>query len=82
MRNEVTIARALTVLAVLGVIAALYFAKAVFLPLALAILLTFLLRRRYDCCGAGDCPSLRLWSWLSCLPLLSSWASAHWSASK
>jgi predicted PurR-regulated permease PerM len=43
MRNEVAIARSLTVLAVLGVIAALYFAKAVFLPLALAILLTFLL---------------------------------------
>ena len=30
-------------MAVLGVIAALYFAKAVFVPLALAILLTFLL---------------------------------------
>jgi predicted PurR-regulated permease PerM len=43
MRNEVAIARSLNVLAVLGVIAALYFAKAVFLPLALAILLTFLL---------------------------------------
>src|SRR6476620_11163257 len=41
--NEVVIARSTTVLAVLGVIAALYFAKAVFLPLALAILLTFLL---------------------------------------
>ena len=43
MRNEVAIARSITVLAVLGVIAALYFAKAVFVPLALAILLTFLL---------------------------------------
>jgi len=43
MRNEVAIARSLAVMAVLGVIAALYFAKAVFLPLALAILLTFLL---------------------------------------
>jgi predicted PurR-regulated permease PerM len=43
MRNEVAIARSITVLAVLGVIAALYFAKAIFLPLALAILLTFLL---------------------------------------
>jgi predicted PurR-regulated permease PerM len=43
LRNEVAIARSLTVLAVLGVIAALYFAKAVFLPLTLAILLTFLL---------------------------------------
>ena len=43
MRNEVAIARSITVIAVLGVIAALYFAKAVFLPLALAILLTFLL---------------------------------------
>jgi len=43
MRNEVAIARSITVMAVLGTIAALYFAKAVFLPLALAILLTFLL---------------------------------------
>jgi predicted PurR-regulated permease PerM len=43
MRNEVAIARSITVLAVFGVITALYFAKAVFLPLALAILLTFLL---------------------------------------
>jgi predicted PurR-regulated permease PerM len=43
MRTEAAIARCMTVLAVLGVIAALYFAKAIFLPLALAILLTFLL---------------------------------------
>lgn len=43
MRTETAIARSLTVLAVLGVVAALYFAKAIFLPLALAILLTFLL---------------------------------------
>jgi predicted PurR-regulated permease PerM len=43
MRNEVAIARSLAVMAVLGMVAALYFAKAVFLPLALAILLTFLL---------------------------------------
>lgn len=43
MRNEVAIGRSITVIAVLGVIAALYFAKAIFLPLALAILLTFLL---------------------------------------
>src|ERR1700732_5196230 len=41
--NEGVIARSTTLLAVLGVIAALYFAKAVFIPLALAILLTFLL---------------------------------------
>ena len=33
MRNEVAIARSITVMAVLGVIAALYFAKAVFVPL-------------------------------------------------
>ncbi|HLH93446.1 MAG TPA: AI-2E family transporter [Xanthobacteraceae bacterium] len=43
MRAEAAIARSITVLAVLGVIAALYFARAIFLPLALAILLTFLL---------------------------------------
>src|SRR5216684_1011450 len=43
MRTEIAIARALAVLAVLGIVAALYFARAIFLPLALAILLTFLL---------------------------------------
>jgi predicted PurR-regulated permease PerM len=43
MRAEVAIARSMTVLAVLGAVAALYFAKAIFLPLALAVLLTFLL---------------------------------------
>src|SRR6266516_4886427 len=43
MRTEVAITRALAVLAVLGIVAALYFAKAIFLPLALGILLTFLL---------------------------------------
>ena len=43
MRPELAISRALAVLAVLGIVAALYFAKAVFLPLALAILLTLLL---------------------------------------
>jgi predicted PurR-regulated permease PerM len=41
--TEVVISRALAVLAVLGIVAALYVAKAIFLPLALAILLTFLL---------------------------------------
>jgi predicted PurR-regulated permease PerM len=43
MRTDVVIARSMTVLAVLGAVAALYFARAIFLPLALAILLTFLL---------------------------------------
>ncbi len=43
MRAEAAIARSMTVLAVLGIVAALYFARAIFLPLALAILLTFLL---------------------------------------
>src|SRR5436309_9725693 len=43
MRSEIAISRALAVLAVLGIVAALYFAKAIFLPLALAVLLTFLL---------------------------------------
>jgi predicted PurR-regulated permease PerM len=43
MRTEAVIARSMTVLAVLGVVAALYVARAIFLPLALAILLTFLL---------------------------------------
>ena len=43
LRTDVAIARALAVLVVLAIVAALYFAKAIFLPLALAILLTFLL---------------------------------------
>jgi predicted PurR-regulated permease PerM len=43
VRTEAAIARSITVLAVLGAVAALYFARAIFLPLALAILLTFLL---------------------------------------
>jgi len=43
IRTEVATARALGVLAVLGIVAALYFAKAIFLPLALGMLLTFLL---------------------------------------
>ena len=43
MRTDAAIARSITVLAVLGAVAALYFARAIFLPLALAIPLTFLL---------------------------------------
>lgn len=43
MRSEAAIARSVTLLAVLAVVAALYVARAIFLPLALAILLTFLL---------------------------------------
>jgi predicted PurR-regulated permease PerM len=43
VRTEAAIARSITVLAILGAVAALYFARAIFLPLALAILLTFLL---------------------------------------
>jgi predicted PurR-regulated permease PerM len=43
VRSDIAIARSLTILAVLGIIAALYFAKAILLPLALAILLTFVL---------------------------------------
>jgi predicted PurR-regulated permease PerM len=83
MRNEVAIARSLAVMAVLGMVAALYFAKAVFLPLALAILLTFLLAPAVRLLRrAGDCPSLWPWSWSSCLRSLSYWASARWSASK
>ena len=43
MRTEAAIARSVTVLAVLGLVGALYVARVIFLPLALAILLTFLL---------------------------------------
>ena len=63
MRNEVAIARSITVIAVLGVIAALYFAKPVFLPLALAMLLTFLLApavRRLQTWGLPKLPAVVL----------------------
>src|SRR5215467_4845003 len=40
---ERTIARGITIIAVLGIIAALYFGRALFIPLAVAILLTFVL---------------------------------------
>lgn len=63
MRNEVAIARSITVMAVLGVIAALYFAKPVFLPLALAMLLTFLLApavRRLQTWGLPKLPAVVL----------------------
>jgi predicted PurR-regulated permease PerM len=63
MRAEVTIARSLTVLAVLGAVAALYFARAIFLPLALAILLTFLLApgvRLLRRCGVPKSPAVVL----------------------
>jgi predicted PurR-regulated permease PerM len=43
IRTEIAITRALAVLAVLGIVTALYVARAIFLPLALAVLLTFLL---------------------------------------
>lgn len=42
-RPQVVIARSLTVLAVLAIIAALYFAKQILVPIAIAILLTFVL---------------------------------------
>jgi predicted PurR-regulated permease PerM len=63
MRNEVAIGRSITVIAVLGVIAALYFAKPVFLPLALAMLLTFLLApavRRLQTWGLPKLPAVVL----------------------
>ena len=63
MRNEVAIARSITIMAVLGVIAALYVAKPVFLPLALAMLLTFLLApavRRLQTWGLPKLPAVVL----------------------
>jgi predicted PurR-regulated permease PerM len=56
MRTEVAIARSITVLAVLGAVAALYFAKTIFLPLALAILLTFLLAPAVRLLGGWGVP--------------------------
>src|SRR6266487_5018538 len=63
MRTEVAITRALAVLAVLGIVAALYFGKAIFLPLALAIVLTFVLAppvRVLRGWGLGRIPSVVL----------------------
>jgi predicted PurR-regulated permease PerM len=56
MRTEVAIARSITVLAVLGAVAALYFARTIFLPLALAILLTFLLAPAVRLLGGWGVP--------------------------
>jgi predicted PurR-regulated permease PerM len=43
LRPEVVMARALTTLAVFAVVAAMYFAKEILIPLAIAVLLTFVL---------------------------------------
>ena len=43
LRPEIVAARALTILAGLSVVAALYFAKEILIPLAIAVLLTFVL---------------------------------------
>jgi predicted PurR-regulated permease PerM len=61
VRSDIAISRALTILAVLGIIAALYFAKAILLPLALAVLLTFVLAplvRLLESWSLGRIPSV------------------------
>src|ERR1700739_1046975 len=61
VRSDIAISRSLTILAVLGIIAALYFAKAILLPLALAILLTFVLAplvRLLESWSLGRIPSV------------------------
>ena len=61
IRSDIAISRSLTILAVLAIIAALYFAKAILLPLALAILLTFVLAplvRLFESWSLGRIPSV------------------------
>ena len=61
VRSDIAITRSLTILAVLGIIAALYLAKAILLPLALAILLTFVLAplvRLLESWSLGRIPSV------------------------
>jgi predicted PurR-regulated permease PerM len=61
LRSDIAVTRSLTILAVLGIIAALYFAKAILLPLALAILLTFVLAplvRLLESWSLGRIPSV------------------------
>src|SRR5437660_4941524 len=60
-RSQAFMARSLSILAVLAIVAAFYVGKAVFLPLALAILLTFVLAppvRKLRSWGAGRVPSV------------------------
>ena len=61
VRSDIAISRSLTILAVLGIIAALYFAKAILLPFALAVLLTFVLAplvRLLESWSLGRIPSV------------------------
>jgi predicted PurR-regulated permease PerM len=74
LRPEVAIVRALVILATLAIIAALYFAKAILAPLALAVLITFvlapavrLLRRLH----LGRVPSVAIVVTLASLSLVS-----------
>jgi predicted PurR-regulated permease PerM len=63
IRAEIATARSLSILATLAIIAALYFGKAIFLPLAVAILLTFVLAppvRVLRAWGLGRIPSVAL----------------------
>ncbi len=63
IRAEIATARSLGILATLAIVAALYFAKAILLPLALAILLTFVLAppvRVLRGWGLGRIPSVGL----------------------
>jgi predicted PurR-regulated permease PerM len=58
---ERAILRAITILAVLGIVSALYYGRALFIPLAVAILLTFVLAplvRLFRRWGAGRVPSV------------------------
>lgn len=62
-RPEIAAARSLTIIATLGIVAALYFAKPILLPLALAVLLTFVLAppvRVLRSWGLGRVPSVAL----------------------
>ena len=83
IRAEIATARSLSILATLAIIAALYFGKAIFLPLAVAILLTFVLAppvRVPRGWGVGRIPSVVLVVVLAFLVIFA--ASALSSGSK
>ena len=83
IRAEIATARSLGILATLAIVAALYFAKAILLPLALAILLTFVLAppvRVLRGWGLGRIPSVGLIVVLAFLVIFA--ASALSSGSK
>lgn len=60
---QVAMARSLTILAVLGIVGAIYFAKAMLVPLAIAILLTSFSHPPCACCAISGWAAFHRWPW-------------------